>query len=62
MKEPEKGQRVRKLLSIFSRSQRYRNIFTIPPKTQKPLVSQGLEFGAGDRGRTDDLMLGKHTL
>ena len=32
------------------------------PKTQKPLVSQGLEFGAGDRGRTDDLMLGKHTL
>ena len=32
------------------------------PKTEKPLVSQGLEFGAGDRGRTDDLMLGKHTL
>ena len=32
------------------------------PKTQKPLVSQGLKSGAGDRGRTDDLMLGKHTL
>ena len=33
-----------------------------PSKKQKPLVSQGREFGAGDRGRTDDLMLGKHTL
>lgn len=29
---------------------------------KKPLVSQGLKSGAGDRGRTDDLMLGKHTL
>ncbi len=28
----------------------------------KPLISQGLKSGAGDRGRTDDLMLGKHTL
>ncbi len=28
----------------------------------KPLISQGLRSGAGDRGRTDDLMLGKHTL
>jgi integrase len=31
-------------------------------KMKKPLISQGLESGAGDRGRTDDLMLGKHTL
>ena len=31
-------------------------------KTKKPLISQGLKGGAGDRGRTDDLMLGKHTL
>ncbi len=28
----------------------------------KPPISQGLKDGAGDRGRTDDLMLGKHTL
>jgi integrase len=33
-----------------------------PPEMKKPLVSQGLKDGAGDRGRTDDLMLGKHTL
>ena len=31
-------------------------------KLKKPLTSQGLKGGAGDRGRTDDLMLGKHTL
>ena len=30
--------------------------------TKKPLINQGLKDGAGDRGRTDDLMLGKHTL
>jgi len=33
-----------------------------PEKRKKPLISQGLKDGAGDRGRTDDLMLGKHTL
>jgi integrase len=32
------------------------------PEMKKPLISQGLKSGAGDRGRTDDLMLGKHTL
>jgi len=33
-----------------------------PPQRKKPLSYQGLKDGAGDRGRTDDLMLGKHTL
>ena len=37
-------------------------IFSPGVETKKPLISQGLENGAGDRGRTDDLMLGKHTL
>ena len=38
------------------------NTSPTPLEKKKPLVSQGLESGAGDRGRTDDLMLGKHTL
>jgi hypothetical protein len=29
---------------------------------KKPLISQGLKNGAGEEGRTPDLMLGKHTL
>ncbi len=29
---------------------------------KKPLISQGLKTGAGEEGRTPDLMLGKHTL
>jgi len=33
-----------------------------PPKKKKPLISQGLKTGAGEEGRTPDLMLGKHTL
>ena len=33
-----------------------------PVERKKPLFYQGLKDGAGDRGRTDDLMLGKHTL
>jgi len=33
-----------------------------PPEMKKPLVSQGLKNGAGEEGRTPDLMLGKHTL
>jgi integrase len=33
-----------------------------PLQKKKPLTNQGLKTGAGDRGRTDDLMLGKHTL
>lgn len=32
------------------------------PETKNPLKDQGVEVGAGDRGRTGDLMLGKHTL
>lgn len=32
------------------------------PRTKKPLISQGLKGGAGEEGRTPDLMLGKHTL
>ncbi len=33
-----------------------------PLETKKPLISQGLKYGAGEEGRTPDLMLGKHTL
>jgi hypothetical protein len=29
---------------------------------KKPLIPQGLKSGAGEEGRTPDLMLGKHTL
>jgi integrase len=36
--------------------------FPAPPKIKKPLISQGLKDGAGEEGRTPDLMLGKHTL
>jgi hypothetical protein len=32
------------------------------PGIKKALVSQGPKSGAGDRDRTGDLMLGKHTL
>src|SRR5262249_58582667 len=31
-------------------------------KRKKPLISRGLKDGAGEEGRTPDLMLGKHTL
>ena len=31
-------------------------------KIKKPLTNQGLKSGAGEEGRTPDLMLGKHTL
>jgi hypothetical protein len=33
-----------------------------PQIRKKPLISQGLKAGAGEEGRTPDLMLGKHTL
>ena len=33
-----------------------------PPEIKKPLENQGLKTGAGEEGRTPDLMLGKHTL
>jgi integrase len=33
-----------------------------PPKKKKPPRNQGLKSGAGEEGRTPDLMLGKHTL
>ena len=33
-----------------------------PPEKQKPLTNQELKDGAGEEGRTPDLMLGKHTL
>jgi integrase len=32
------------------------------PEIRKPLENQGLKNGAGEEGRTPDLMLGKHTL
>ena len=34
----------------------------IPIQLKKPLNDQGLRDEAGDRGRTGDLVLGKHTL
>jgi integrase len=33
-----------------------------PVEKKKPSISQGLKDGAGEEGRTPDLMLGKHTL
>jgi len=33
-----------------------------PPEIKKPPENQGLKNGAGEEGRTPDLMLGKHTL
>jgi hypothetical protein len=33
-----------------------------PTREEKPSISQGLKGGAGEEGRTPDLMLGKHTL
>jgi integrase len=33
-----------------------------PSEIKKPLTNQGLKDGAGEEGRTPDLMLGKHTL
>ena len=33
-----------------------------PLEKKKPLKNQRLENGAGEEGRTPDLMLGKHTL
>ena len=33
-----------------------------PPEKKKPPKIQGLKDGAGEEGRTPDLMLGKHTL
>ena len=33
-----------------------------PPEKKKPPRNQGLKTGAGEEGRTPDLMLGKHTL
>jgi len=39
-----------------------RNASTKPAKMKNPLVSQGVKSGAGEEGRTPDLMLGKHTL
>jgi integrase len=35
---------------------------TASPEMKKPLKNQGLFHGAGEEGRTPDLMLGKHTL
>ena len=31
-----------------------------PPEIKKPSKNQGLSYGAGEEGRTPDLMLGKH--
>ena len=43
-------------------SEKINEIFKNEQGKKKPLVSQGLEDGAGEEGRTPDLMLGKHTL
>jgi integrase len=37
-------------------------IFGRETEKKKPMKNQGLENGAGEEGRTPDLMLGKHTL
>ena len=42
--------------SSFARSQ------SKPQKMKKPPIFRGLKSGAGEEGRTPDLMLGKHTL
>ena len=42
--------------SAFGRDQ------NLTRKMKKPLIPQGLKSGAGEEGRTPDLMLGKHTL
>ena len=42
-----------------SKSSRVKNQ---PVKMKKPSISLGLKDGAGEEGRTPDLMLGKHTL
>ena len=34
----------------------------LPTEIKKPSKDQGLFNGAGEEGRTPDLMLGKHTL
>ena len=36
--------------------------FPTPPKKKKPPKNRRLRDGAGEEGRTPDLMLGKHTL
>jgi hypothetical protein len=36
--------------------------FPTPSETKKPPTNRGLKSGAGEEGRTPDLMLGKHTL
>ena len=36
--------------------------YPTPPAIKKPSKNQGLSYGAGEEGRTPDLMLGKHTL
>ena len=62
MKEPEKGRRVRKLLSIFSRSQRYRIFSQSHQKHKSPWFPKGLKVERVIGVELDDLMLGKHTL
>ena len=42
--------------SSFARSE------SKPEKMKKPPMFRGLKSGAGEEGRTPDLMLGKHTL
>jgi integrase len=37
------------------------DVYPTPSERKKPLGNQGLKSGAGEEGRTPDLMLGKHT-
>ena len=55
------GERTLKDSQLANKTGSLANQF-LPPlaKKEKPLVSQVLQIGAGDRGRTDDFMLGKH--
>ena len=43
-------------------SDKIAEIFSSEQEKKKPLRKQGLKDGAGEEGRTPDLMLGKHTL
>jgi hypothetical protein len=43
-------------------SEKINEIFRSEQGKKKPLTNQGLKDGAGEEGRTPDLMLGKHTL
>ena len=48
--------------SAKSEKSGFRRDQNLTQKMKKPSISRGLKSGAGEEGRTPDLMLGKHTL